>query len=178
MRKCHLPQACSHAGPARCAGVGLRATRALEILRLASASFTPSDIWSRGRDGGCPPPPARIPASGATAPGSCLRSDVRRVSLRTCPPRRTGQVVRVPVGGPYSAQSPINLFCRPNSPWPGSFPPSPPQAATRRLCSGTSQVLRTCPTSRIRSSPSFPVEVHGTDPDGRRGQTRDLPASA
>jgi hypothetical protein len=26
----------------------------------------------RGRDGGCPPPPARIPASGTTAPGSCL----------------------------------------------------------------------------------------------------------
>jgi hypothetical protein len=26
----------------------------------------------RGRDGGCPPPPAQIPASGITAPGSCL----------------------------------------------------------------------------------------------------------
>jgi starch phosphorylase len=28
----------------------------------------------RGRDGPCEPPPARIPACGITAPGSCLRS--------------------------------------------------------------------------------------------------------
>ena len=31
-------------------------------------------VECRGRDGGCPPPPARIPACGATAPGSCLGS--------------------------------------------------------------------------------------------------------
>jgi hypothetical protein len=28
---------------------------------------------SRGRNAGCPAPPAQIPACGTTAPGSCLR---------------------------------------------------------------------------------------------------------
>ena len=39
----------------------------------------------RGRDAGCPAPPAQIPACGTTAPGSCLRSDAqarRRIWMR------------------------------------------------------------------------------------------------
>jgi hypothetical protein len=53
---------------------------------------------------------------------------------------------------PYAALCPSGLFCRRHLSF---FPPSPPLAGGR-LCSGTSQVLWACPTSRNRASPSCP----------------------
>jgi len=105
----------------------------------------------------------------AELPHRALTSDRTQGGLPpACPPRRILQVFQAPIGCPYSARSPINLFCRQDSHWPGAFPPSPPQAAARRLCSGTSSVLRTCQTSRIRALPSCPFRVHGTDLHSRR----------
>jgi len=48
--------------------------------------------------------------------------------------------------------------------WPGPFPPPPPPSAPQRgLCSRASPVLRTCPTSPDRSSPSCSLGIHGAD---------------
>ena len=56
---------------------GLRASLA-DNLTIAAvftlASIARSYALRRGRDGDCSPPPAQIPASGTTAPGSCLGS--------------------------------------------------------------------------------------------------------
>lgn len=53
-------------------------TRKPLIRRYLRASTSQN---GRGRDGGCPPPPAQIPACGTTAPGSCLGSNARRSSF-------------------------------------------------------------------------------------------------
>ena len=79
--------------------------------------------------------------------------------------RRTGgrpPIVAAPalVAGPPCGTGlcvPWAWFADAASPWPGPFPPSPPQpVAHHRPCSETSQVLWACPTSRIRASPSCP----------------------
>ena len=46
-----------------------------EILRNLSNWCELRRISVRGRDAGCPAPPAQIPACGTTAPGSCIGSD-------------------------------------------------------------------------------------------------------
>ena len=55
----------------------------------------------------------------------------------------------------HDAQRPgaeSRLCCAgPSSPWPGPFPPSPPPPVARP-CSGTSSVLRACPTAPNRAS--------------------------
>jgi len=55
-------------------------------------------------------------------------------------------------------------FVGPDSPWSAAFPPHPPPvAAHRSLCSGASQVLRSCPTSWNRSSTTCPPGVLAAD---------------
>src|SRR5581483_2958963 len=66
---------------------------------------------------------------------------------------------------PYSALSPIDLFCRRHSLWPSPLPPLRRRVLTL-LCSRASQVLRACPTSRTRASPSYP------DKGSRRGPVK------
>src|SRR5205807_7994400 len=66
-------------------------------------------------------------------------------------------------------------FAGPGSLWPGPFPPSPPPPSVW-LCSVTSPVLWSCPTSRVRSSSASVLRL----PDTARfllllGRTRDLP---
>ena len=86
--------------------------------------------------------------------------------------RRTGgrpPIVAAPalVAGPPCGTGrcvPWAWFADAASPWPDPFPPSPPQPmAHHQPCSETSQVLWACPTSRIRSSPSFSFRIHGAD---------------
>ena len=61
--------------------------------------------------------------------------------------------------------------------------PFPPPASksfwqnSKSNSSPASRVLRACPTSRVRSSPSFPFRVHGADMSHRPCRTWDLPAS-
>src|SRR5207244_7631571 len=66
-------------------------------------------------------------------------------------------------------------FARAGSLWPDTFPPSPPPPVAWR-CSETSQVLRVCPTSPVRSSSACVLRL----PDASRsllrsGWTGDLP---
>ncbi len=126
----------------------------------------------RGRKGPYGPPPAQIPASGITAPGSCLGSGAQ--PLLTAVSGRTHFA-----GLPVSAYGPC--FALPVSPWPVPFPPHPPPPlltpvpAPRLsgcallpavfapvlllLCSGDSSVLWNCPTSRSRISRLCPFRV-------------------
>src|SRR5262249_29765385 len=78
------------------------------------------------------------------------------------------------LSGPESAAR----CARASFPWPASFPPSPPLPIPR-LGSATSQVLRRCPTSHVRSSSvhvlGLPASVCSSL---NRRQTWDLPVPA
>jgi hypothetical protein len=64
-----------HDGPTHDSGPRLVATHyhVGDLHSLLFAGFYRR--FRRGRDTGCPAPPAQIPACGTTAPGSCLGSD-------------------------------------------------------------------------------------------------------
>jgi len=88
--------------------------------------------FGRGRDGGCPPPPARIPACGTTAPGSCLRSDAPGRIAVACVARRLIEQV-FGKGKPIPTRRCVRSTCFAvrHSLWPGPFPPPTPQAGSR-----------------------------------------------
>ena len=129
--------------------------------------------FCRGRDGPYGPPPAQIPACGTTALGSCLGSDAQALLCR---------LPVVPASALVAGDSgavPGAWFAVASSPWPDPFPPSPPLDVAHHLhCSGTSQVLRACPTSHVRSSSSCSLGIYDADPGTIRwGQPWDLPIS-
>ena len=105
-------------------------------------------VEGRGREAGCPAPPAQIPACGFPAPGSCLGSSATALpgsSPFYLPPPTHGDAL--------DACSPA--LC-PEGVLPPAFPltgrlPSTP-SATFRLCSGASTVLCTRPTPHSRAS--------------------------
>jgi len=91
---------------------------------------------SRGRDGHCCPPPARIPAGGFPAPGSCLRYDVSGIRVAVGVGHRN--VARPWPGGGLghacSWAAPRACSSTRHFPRPGAFPPSaPPQATNSAL---------------------------------------------
>ena len=78
----------------------------------------------RGRDGPFDPPPARIPACGFPAPGSCRRSDVIGIPSWAAP---AAPIRRRTTPGTCEARLGVrSMHCRPPSLRPGPFPPRPP----------------------------------------------------
>jgi len=66
-------------------GESIRLRRYPRVPLRSTRGYIPPPLMGRldsghGRTAGCPAAPAQIPASGTTAPGSCLRSDAQ--SLR------------------------------------------------------------------------------------------------
>ena len=101
----------------------------------------------RGRNAGCPAPPAQIPACATNAPGSSLGSNVNRRAVWT----RSTPGAQPPIG---STQFPgaVSGLRPPNgcSPCAGPFPPRPPQRVASH-CSNASSVLWPGPTSHPRT---------------------------
>jgi hypothetical protein len=119
----------------------------------------------RGRDGGCPPPPARIPACGTTAPGSCLGSDApRRIAVACAARRLTVQVFGTGKPVPIRRWVRSTCFAARLSPWPSPFPPpAPPTSSRLPLFAGFAGTtdLSDFPGSCIAI---VPLWVHDADP--------------
>ena len=138
------------------------------LYEPASLGTLPASAVRRG-PGGCPPGLSVVPPRLAVdARGSVsLQGEVRRTQavdvvdvvqkrreplfpvLRCCltyPLERAGRAL--------PALCPVCVAARASFPWPAPFPPPPPRPVAR-LCSAASQVLRSCPTSRV----SFVIAV-------------------
>jgi len=109
----------------------------------------------------CPPHGSRR----AELPHRALASDPDAQALAAC------RILSNALCQSVAAPGPIDWFCRSGLSLARPLPstPSADDAATprRRPCSGASSVLRACPTSRRRSSPSRPMRVHGADADSQ-----------
>ena len=145
----------------------------------------PTGLTSRGRDGHCCPPPARIPAGGFPAPGSCLRYDVASIwmvvgmSIYTCLAHGRARGLGLRTLVQFCAWGAILRAALPLARRLPSI--RSVAAATGRPCSQTSPVLCTCPTSRARSSTATAPRLSAADrsviprPDTRSPRFRRVP---
>ena len=130
-----------------------------------TASLRYQRHFSRGREPGCPGPPAQIPASGIPAPGSCRRSNAIEVRGLGGPCTSDPQAHRfecrpVPAQGP----GPASRLALPST---GRLPSTVSAADLWSALFGASQVLCSRPTSRARSSPASAIRPSRRGPQAR-----------
>ncbi len=106
------------------------------------------------------------------------RRSLRRRSQRAHRPGKRGDVPGARCEGDVPARAHCARcpgsgsgarFARAGCLWPGPFPPSPPPPVARP-CSATSQVLRTCPTSLVRTSSAYVDRLPDTARCSRRNK--------